>query len=162
LAAKQTRILLGCYRKGEAADPEVYVTSVATVLANYPEDVVMIVTDPVRGIPGRVNWLPTVAEVRLACEAEMKPHYDEIARRKRVTDTARVLAAPEPPTAEQRARAVEHWETSVRPTMGFTEVPPPKETPQEALARLKTEGLGPVIVIGHGLAAKFEQMKARN
>ena len=51
-AAKQTRILVGCYRKGDAVDPEVYVTSGAAVLANYPESVVMMVTNPIHGIPG--------------------------------------------------------------------------------------------------------------
>ena len=73
IAADRTRALLGCYRKGDAEDPEVYTTAVAAVLARYPEDVVKRVTDPRGGLPGTSQWLPTVHEVRAACETEMAP-----------------------------------------------------------------------------------------
>jgi hypothetical protein len=160
LAAKQTRVLLGCYRKGEASDPEVYVTSVATVLTRYPETVVRKITHPVDGIPGKLNWLPTVAEVRQACEAEMKPVYDEAARQKRIEDNARLIGAPAETSTDERARAVAHWE-DVRKTIGKSadEVKALTETPLEALDRLAEAAKTPV-AIGAGLAQKLKAMRA--
>jgi hypothetical protein len=68
LAAERTRIMFGCYRKGDANDPEMYTTAIAAVLAEYPADIVRRVTDPVRGLPTKLNWLPTVAEVVKECD----------------------------------------------------------------------------------------------
>lgn len=81
IVANRVRVLLGSYRKGDADDPEIYTTAVAKVLSGYPEAVVILVTDPETGLPGRSQWLPTVFEVRHACELAMKPFYEE-ARRK--------------------------------------------------------------------------------
>ena len=67
----RARTLLGCYRTGEAADPETYVAAISAVLSEYPEEIVTIVTDPRTGIPSKSNWLPTVAEVRAAADAEV-------------------------------------------------------------------------------------------
>jgi hypothetical protein len=131
-------------------------------LRGYPGDIVL---DVLTNWPKRKNgqWWPTWHEV----EAELTSRADRRqAILNRLREIERKPSGPaiehQMPTPEQRAAAVEHWENVVRPTLGATELPPPQETPQEALERLKAEGLGPVIVIGHGLAAKFEQMKTRN
>lgn len=42
-----------------------------SILSCYPQPVAYRVTDPRTGLPGRCQWLPTVAEVKAACEAEM-------------------------------------------------------------------------------------------
>ena len=76
------RTLLGAYRRGEAADPETYISSVGLVLAEYEPWVISRVTDPRIGIASNLKFLPTVAEVKAACEAEMAPVYRENARRK--------------------------------------------------------------------------------
>lgn len=73
LASRGAAMLLGCYRKGDAADPETYVTAIAAVLSLYPVDVVQAVSDPRTGIAGRSNWLPTVAEVKAECERLSDP-----------------------------------------------------------------------------------------
>ena len=72
VVARCVEILIGCYRKGEADNPEVYTTALAAILEGYPESVVRFVTDPRTGLPGRSNWLPTIAEARGACETAMK------------------------------------------------------------------------------------------
>lgn len=72
-AAERARVLFGCYRKGEANDPETYAAAVAAVLSEYPENIIRAVTDPRCGIPSRSDWLPTVAEVKKACEALYGP-----------------------------------------------------------------------------------------
>lgn len=73
IAARRAALLLGCYRRGDAEDPETYSAAVALILAEYPMPIVYRVTDPRSGLPGRCQWLPTVAEVRAACEAQMPP-----------------------------------------------------------------------------------------
>lgn len=68
-AVARATLLAGCYRKDDAADPETYVTALAAVLAEYSPDIVQRVTDPRSGLPSRVQWLPTVKEVRDECES---------------------------------------------------------------------------------------------
>lgn len=90
MAAQRSRLLVGCYRIGEAADSEVYATALVAMLSNYPEAVVMRVTDPRTGLAGRSQWLPTIFEVRLACEGEMKPIYDQQRREQTAARLAKV------------------------------------------------------------------------
>ena len=73
-------MIVGCYRKGEAEDAEIYLGALAAILAAYPEAIVARVADPRVGIAGRSQWLPTIAEVRHACEVEMAPIYAEMRR----------------------------------------------------------------------------------
>lgn len=70
-AAKAAQLLLGCYRKGDAADPDTYAAAIAATLAQFPEQVVRRVTNPVTGIPAKLAFLPAVAEVRQACQGEI-------------------------------------------------------------------------------------------
>lgn len=60
--------MFGCYRKGDANDPVTYVAAIAAVLSEYPADVVQSVTDPRRGIPGKLKWPPNPAEIIDACD----------------------------------------------------------------------------------------------
>lgn len=95
MVGDRARILIGSFRKGDAEDPDVYASSVAAVLSGYPEDVVKRVTDPRTGLPGKCQWLPTVAEVKGACEAEMAPVLAEAARQERRAESERYFASPE-------------------------------------------------------------------
>jgi hypothetical protein len=81
---------------------------------HYDEDVVRDVTDPVRGLPGVLKWLPAVAEVRQACEDRLKPMREAMAREKREGDT-RLLLTPPTASAEERERGVERWVRDMRP-----------------------------------------------
>lgn len=60
--------MFGCYRKADANDPEIYTAAVAATLAEFADDVAEYVTDPRTGLPAKLKWLPTIAEVREACE----------------------------------------------------------------------------------------------
>ncbi len=77
--------MLGCYRKGEAEDPDTFLTALVSILMGYPESVVIRVTDPRTGIPGSSKFLPTIADVRHECEVAMAPIYRE---RERVAKAA--------------------------------------------------------------------------
>ena len=70
IASYRAQLLLGCYRKTDAADPEVYATAVTATLARYSEGVAATVTDPRTGLPATMKFLPTVAEIHEACERE--------------------------------------------------------------------------------------------
>jgi hypothetical protein len=85
-AVQRAQILLGCYRKDDAADPETYAGAVAAVLAEYSPDIVQRVTDPRSGLPSRLQWLPSVKEVRDACEELDARHRSAIERQKRESE----------------------------------------------------------------------------
>jgi len=70
MSAKYAKLLLGCYRAGDANDPEVYTAAIIAILSDYPDEVQRTVTDPRAGLPARVQWLPTPKEVKDACDAE--------------------------------------------------------------------------------------------
>lgn len=62
---------------GDANDPETYTAAVAAVLAEYPPEVVRLVTDPRTGIARTLKFLPSVAEVAGACDAAAKSIWAE-------------------------------------------------------------------------------------
>lgn len=67
-STERARLLLGQFRRGEANDPAVFVTSIAAVLARYDSEIVTSVTNPRTGLASRSDWLPTIREVVAACE----------------------------------------------------------------------------------------------
>jgi hypothetical protein len=85
-AAARAKILLGCYRTGEANDPETYVAAVTAVLSHFPEEVITSVTHPVTGLPKKSSWLPTIKEVNDACNEAIEPIRQHEARLKRIKE----------------------------------------------------------------------------
>lgn len=63
--------MFGCYRKAEASDPEIYAAATASVLSEYSQEVIDYITDPRTGLPSRSQWLPSVFEVRQACDVQV-------------------------------------------------------------------------------------------
>jgi hypothetical protein len=104
-AAQRAKLLLGCYRTGDANDPATYVAAITAVLARYPEDIITRVTHPVTGLPSKKDWLPTVKEVCDACEETAAPMVRQQMREKQI--------------AEQLAEreAIEAARGQVRPTL---------------------------------------------
>jgi hypothetical protein len=94
--------MFGCFRKGDANDPEIYVAAIAAVLSEYPESVVDFVTDPRTGLPRTCKFLPQVSEVSDACDAQMAPILAAEARRKRA---AQQIAERETSSAVPEVRA---------------------------------------------------------
>jgi hypothetical protein len=126
LALARTMLMLGCYRKGDASDPQIYAGAVAAVLADYPPAVVLAVTDPAHGLPTQGDWMPTIAEVKRACEALMGPFYREQERERRRRETADVLGraidgqkrlAAASADEAARQRAIDRWENEIRPQL---------------------------------------------
>lgn len=91
-ATERAKILFGCYRRGDANDPDTYVAAVAMVLSKYAVEVIKAVTDPYSGLPSKkkesgYSGMPDVADVREACDYEAT----RIARMERY----RALPAPD-------------------------------------------------------------------
>jgi hypothetical protein len=153
-------MMLGCYRQNDAGDPKIFVSAVASVLTHYPESVVMLVTDPVKGLPGKLKWLPSVAEVREACEAEIAPILAEAARRKRLDETREATERVEV-SEERRSMAIDHYERNIRPQMeGAAKAKETQEEAQKRLPALQRDIWKEPLVIGVEFGKKLEAMRA--
>lgn len=75
------RMLTGFYPAREVNDFKAYAAGMAALLGAYPLDFVRRVCNPVDGLPSRLKWLPTLADVKAALE-------DERARRDRIGASA--------------------------------------------------------------------------
>ena len=94
-AAQRAKLLLGCYRTGEANDPETYVAAITAILARFPEQVITTVTHPATGLPSKKGWLPTVKEVFDACEEAHEPIIQNELRLKRIKEQLEARAREE-------------------------------------------------------------------
>ena len=81
--AQRAAVLFGCYRRGDANDPETYTAAITAILSEYSMEVIQHVTDPRTGLARKTNFLPTVQEVDAACmaHAEWCMKRDELLRR---------------------------------------------------------------------------------
>lgn len=86
-ATERARIMLGCYRKGEANDPQMYATAVSALLAQYSRYVIEQVTHPLLGLPSKTDFMPTLKELKAACEQEAQ-------REHRINNTKPLKALP--------------------------------------------------------------------
>lgn len=113
LAAERTQLLLDCYRTGQANNPEVFVTAVAATLARYPDQVIYDVTDPRTGIPSKISWMPTIKDIREACERAYEPIKEEIERDKRIAEQMKLReeyeSKPRPTYDELKAKYGQNW-----------------------------------------------------
>jgi hypothetical protein len=112
-AMQRARLLLGCYRTGEANDPETYVAAITATLARYSEAIITEVTHPATGLPSRSSWLPTIKEVFEACEilAQRVLRMQERERRVHEQLAAREVdeARPRASIADLKAKHGEDW-----------------------------------------------------
>ena len=94
------------------------------VLARFPENIITEVTHPVSGLPSKNSWLPTVKEVRDACETALAPILQNEARLKRIKEQMEAREREdrgEKPTLEQlKERFGDNW--------GFASTTPKKES----------------------------------
>lgn len=128
-AAERARILLGCYRTGDANDPETYVAAVAAVLAKFPELVVTQVTHPVEGLPRLKSWLPTVKEVFDACREASLPLLEREREEKIIAETlARRNADPDKTNRPTR----EEMQAQYGPNWGLKSLDQPVRKPKPA------------------------------
>jgi hypothetical protein len=61
-------MLFGFYRKDEVHDPQQYIAGVAAIFSGYNWRVIERVTDPRTGIAPEKTFVPSLAEIREACD----------------------------------------------------------------------------------------------
>lgn len=69
-ATALARSLLGVYRRDDVNDPATYALAISATLAEFPAYIAERVASPVHGLPARLKFLPSIAEVREALETE--------------------------------------------------------------------------------------------
>lgn len=70
-ATERAKILFGGYRRGDANDPDMYVASIAAVLALYEPEIIAQVTDPRTGISTHEKFrtfMPNSGELKAYCD----------------------------------------------------------------------------------------------
>jgi hypothetical protein len=70
LASKRATLLLGCYRRSDAIDPEIYIRAIACILASYDDWVIVEATHPATGIQATEKfkaWPPNSGELKQFC-----------------------------------------------------------------------------------------------
>jgi hypothetical protein len=90
------------------------VAAITAVLARYPEDIITQVTHPITGLPSNgKGWLPTVKEVRDACEQAYEPIVQKELRLKRIREQIemreRMERGERPTMAQLKAKYGENW-----------------------------------------------------
>jgi len=89
----QVHLFFGSFRKADADNAEVFSAGCVRLFADYPPEIVAYVVDPLTGLPGKSEWLPSLRAVKQALDER----HDDIARFER-------LAAIEQQQLAERAR----------------------------------------------------------
>jgi hypothetical protein len=160
------RMLTAGRDQKDAADQEAENVIWLEQLRCYPGDIVIEVlrswTKP--GNP-QGKWWPTWNDIasRLQQACDKRQALLNFVRALAERPAPTLAITDQPPTAEQRAKAADHWHQSIRPEMQAwrdeAKAQRAKETPEQALERLMASKDAPVTV-GGGLEKKLEQMKA--
>jgi hypothetical protein len=125
-AAEAVGRLLGLYPGREITDARTYAQGLTAMLAAYPRDFVKRVCNPVTGLPSRLKFLPTLADLREALDAE-RLRRDRIAasarwvlaqaaRQRKEADEEAAFEANRP-SAEERSRRVRELINGLRNSM---------------------------------------------
>jgi hypothetical protein len=70
-------------------------------MGNYPVEILKAVTDPTAGLPAKLKWFPSLAELKGALETLMEPrrqYEDKLRRRAEQLDARDEWNAPRPVT----------------------------------------------------------------
>jgi hypothetical protein len=115
-AYQRATLMFKCFRWDDAADPQTFIDAAASILADYDDDIIELVTDPRTGIPTKQKWPPQPQEVKSACDAIHLPRAARQEKEKKIREQLEERAALEA-------------------------LPPPKQTYEEFVAEMKSRGL---------------------
>ena len=71
--------MLGCYRRDDFPEPEVFAGHVRRVLSRYP---LWVVEEAACRMPEEFKFVPSIAEIRGTCEAIYAPYLASISARR--------------------------------------------------------------------------------
>lgn len=104
---------MGCFKKDEAHDPEIFSIALIAVFCQYEELVVRRVSDPTTGISGSFNYgMPNIPDVKHACDVESS----KIALRRNAS------ASPRPRIEESKISREERQEIMARMRARYPQV----------------------------------------
>jgi hypothetical protein len=101
-AEKCAAILISAYRKADCENPEMWLTNAVTMLGQYPGAVMAEVCNPRSGLQTRSKWLPTIAEIREACDRVLAEHQAR-ERRTHLNEHRVLVDTPRGPMTEPDA-----------------------------------------------------------
>ncbi len=87
-------LLMGQWPVAKADNPDVYIGGVASVLFDYPPEIVRRAVDPRRGLAVCFPYPPNLADLKGWCEKESEPLRREIEAQARRDAARRSLPAP--------------------------------------------------------------------
>lgn len=98
-ATERANVLFGCYRRGDANDPDTYVAAIAAVLSLYDSDLIREATDPRFGIQTTEKFsafMPNAGELKIYCDkiAAHRARMSELAAIPPMVPASRRLEAP--------------------------------------------------------------------
>lgn len=79
LILRSQRAIFSAWRTDQYPDPDGYMVSLGAVLEQYPDEVVLYVSDPRTGVQRASKWPPTISEIVSALDTRVS----ELARKKR-------------------------------------------------------------------------------
>lgn len=130
-AAAFAEQLVGLYPAREVVNAKVFSAGLSALMAAFPRDMVKRVCDPVAGLPSRLKFFPSLADVREALDAE-KTRRDRIAANARyvIAEHERLKAKAEQdaefernrPAAEDRKRRTDELLRDVTKTLSTASV----------------------------------------
>lgn len=111
------------YRTDKVGNPEVFAAGLIAVMSHYPAHVLREVVSPTDGLPVRMVFLPSIAEVKTACESVCI----RLAMEDRAAQPAKPDRAAET-TPEHQAMMQKRW-AELRETLARNAAPPPDGAP---------------------------------
>lgn len=113
LASASARTLMGLFPAKAFNDPEVFATGLAALLSAYDHEFVKAICSPVDGLPTRLKYAVSLADVKEALEAERRKRLSLLSRARwtlkeheRRAEEERERQAMPPEAIERRRRQV--------------------------------------------------------
>lgn len=118
------RVLFSAYRTDQYADPDGFLTSLGAVLEQYPNEVVIYVTDPRTGVQRGSKFPPTISEIVEACDGRVADlHRQDRFRNWGKKDDLDLLEAP-----REARLSLEELKAKYGPNWGMTSLDKPAAT----------------------------------
>jgi hypothetical protein len=111
----QVHLFFGSFRKADADNAEVFSAGCVRLFGDYPPDVVAWVVDPLTGLPGKSEWLPSLRAVKQALDER----HDDVTRIERFKEAQQQQLADRKAAEAARAHRPTYDELKARHGPGW-------------------------------------------